>query len=323
MIYIGIVGAGGMGTVHHSNYVHIEGCKVAAIVGNSEQDRQRAAMWGLPLYDDIASMAAHEQIDVVDICTPTFLHKKHVMESLALGKHTITEKPIALCKKDAEEMYALAKAKGVQLLVAQVLQFTKEVEVLRGLVQSGEYGKPLDAYFERLSAAPRWAQGGWLFDKEKSGLVPFDLHIHDLDIIVSLFGKPSKVAYTSCGGADKTYPEHYRFLYTYNELHIAAEAGWLNADIPFTARWRVYFENAMVVNDGTAVTAYQFGKAPRVFDTEDKIKIPTGINVPPTGWYLSELSHFMQCVKHNKPSPYVSEQQVLTVLEILEHVNNS
>ncbi|MEM1484498.1 Gfo/Idh/MocA family oxidoreductase [Oscillospiraceae bacterium PP1C4] len=318
MVQIGIVGAGGMGTVHYSNYAHIEDCKVAAIVGKSEQDKKNAALWGIPLYEDIKSMVNHEQIDVVDVCTPTFLHKQHVMESLAHGKHTITEKPIALCKKDAQEMFALAKEKGVQLLVAQVLQFTKEVAVLRELVQSGEYGKPLDAYFERLSAAPKWAQGGWLFEKEKSGLVPFDLHIHDLDIIVSLFGKPDEIAFTSCGGADKAYKEHYRFLYTYHGLNVAAEAGWLNADIPFTARWRVYFENAMVVNDGTTVTAYQFGKAPRIFDTKDEIKIPTGINVPPTGWYLSELSHFMQCIKQNKPSTFVSDLQILTVLDILE-----
>ena len=34
-------------------------------------------------------------------------------------------------------------------------------------------------------------KGGWLFDQEKSGLVPFDLHIHDLDVICGLFGVPS------------------------------------------------------------------------------------------------------------------------------------
>lgn len=51
-------------------------------------------------------------------------------------------------------------------------------------------GKPLDACFERLSACPGWAKDGWLFDVNKSGLLPYDLHIHDLDVIVSVFGKP-------------------------------------------------------------------------------------------------------------------------------------
>ena len=217
-------------------------------------------------------------------------------------------------------MFDLAEKNGKLLFVAQVLQFTKEVELLHSLIQSGEYGKVLDASFERLSACPRWIQNGWLFDKEKSGLLPFDLHIHDLDVIVSLFGKPESFSYSSAGGENKSYKEHYRFIYSYKDLSVAAEAAWFNADFPFTARWRVYFENAVVVNEGTRVVAYQFDQPLRVFDTEEKIKIPTGINVPPTGMYLNELSHFIDCIKRGVPSEKVSREQILTVIEILEEI---
>jgi UDP-N-acetylglucosamine 3-dehydrogenase len=323
MIRIGIVGTGGMGTVHYNNYAAIEGCKVTALVGITKQSRDCAAQWGLPLYEDIPSMAQTAQVDVLDVCSPTFLHRLHVLEGLSAGMHVITEKPIALHKKDALEMFDLADKKGKLLFVAQALQFTKEVDVLHTLVNSGEYGKPLDAAFERLSALPRWIQNGWLFDKEKSGLLPFDLHIHDLDVIVSLFGKPERLSFTSCGNVDKTYKEHYRFLYTFKGLNVAAEAAWFNADFPFTARWRVYFENAVVVNDGSRVVAYQFDKPPRVFDTEDEIKIPTGINLPPTGMFYRELLHFMDCINQGIPSEKVSRDQVLTVVELLEEMTNT
>lgn len=318
MLKIGIVGAGGMGTVHHSNYAHLEDCRVVAVVGASPKDRENAAAWGLPLYDTITEMVERENPDVVDICTPTFLHKQHAREALSLGKNTILEKPCALCRADAQALFDLAAERGVNLYVAQVVQFTPEIKVLRELMEDGTYGKPLDAVFERLSACPQWAQGGWLFDKEKSGLVPFDLHIHDLDVIVSLFGKPESVSHTSCGGADKGYREQYRFTYGYENCNVVGEAAWFNADIPFTARWRVYFERGMVVNDGQTVTAYQFGEEPKVFDTQEKVKIPTGINVPPTGWYLTELGHFLDCIRKGVPSPVVPREQVLDVLEILE-----
>ena len=88
-----------------------------------------------------------------------------VMESLRCGKDTIVEKPIALNSTDAREMLDPAHSNGCQLYVAQVLQVTKEVEILRRIVKDGTYGKPLDAVFERLSACPQWVQGGWLFDK--------------------------------------------------------------------------------------------------------------------------------------------------------------
>ncbi len=322
MVNIALVGTGGMGTVHYNNYAHIDGCKVVALVGITEQSLECSNKWGVPLYDDIQTMAQAEQVDVVDICSPTYLHKQHVLESLELGKHAITEKPVALNKKDAQEMYALAERQGKFLFVAQVLQFTKEVEVLHNLVESGEYGKPLDAFFERLSACPRWIQNGWLFDRQKSGLLPFDLHIHDLDVIVSLFGKPESFSYTSCGNDSKPYKEHYRFLYRYKGMNAAAEAAWFNADIPFTARWRVYFENAVVINDSFSVTAYQFDKPPRVFDTTDELKIPTGINLPPTGMFYRELSHFMECIRTGAASRRVSREQVLTVIELLEQMTS-
>ncbi len=320
MIRIAIVGTGGMGTVHYNNYARIDGCQVAALVGITPQSKECSEQWGVPLYADIASMARAEGVDVVDVCSPTFLHKEHVLQALSLGMHAITEKPVALHKADAVEMFDLAGRQGKLLFVAQVLQFTKEIEVLRGLVQGGEYGRPLDAFFERLSACPRWVQNGWLFDREKSGLLPFDLHIHDLDVIVSLFGKPRRFSFTSCGGAGKSYREHYRFLYEYAEMNAAAEAAWFNADFPFTARWRVYFENAVVVNEGGRVTAYQNDLPPLVFDTEDELKIPTGINLPPTGMFYRELSHFMDCIRRGVPSERVSREQILTVVELLEEM---
>lgn len=318
MVRIGIVGAGGMGTVHYNNYAHIKDGSVIAMVGKSPEDKERAAGWGVKMYGSITEMVNREPVDLVDICTPTFLHKQQVMESLSLGRHTIVEKPAAMHQKDVEEMFALAEQKGVQLYVAQVLQFTNETAVLRNLVQSREYGQALDGYFERLSACPHWTQNSWMFDAEKSGLIPFDLHVHDLDLIVSLFGVPEESSFTCCAGSSSNFTEQYRFQYRFGPLNVCAEAAWFHANFPFTARWRVYFENAVVVNNGTQVTAYPYNAAPRLFDTEEKIKIPTGINVPPTGWYLTELTHFVRCAEQNMPSPLVKPEQVAAVIGILE-----
>lgn len=318
---IGIVGAGGMGNVHYANYREIPDCRVTAVCDAAPRAKDVAAQWGVPLYTTITEMVKSEDIDLVDICTPTFLHHDMVMEALSLGKNVICEKPIALSLSDAREMLDTAKKQGCRLYIAQVLQFTKEVQFLRQTVESGEYGKPLDAYFERLSACPRWAMDGWLFDVNKSGLLPYDLHIHDLDIIVSLFGRPNGYTFTSCQGADKNYPEQFRISYDYGSLHVGAEAAWFNADIPWTARWRVYFENGMLINDGGTLTAYQFGSEPKVFDTSDEVTVSTGINVPPCGWYYNELTHFLDCARKNEPSPYVTEEQLLTVMELLEEIS--
>lgn len=320
MLKIGVVGTGGMGTVHLSNYAHISDCKVVALCDSSPAAAEQAEKLGLPLYSDLKEMLREQELDVVDVCTPTFLHKEHVTTALEAGKHVFCEKPLALTLADATAMIDLAEQKGLGLFVGQVLQYSMEVAVLRNLVQSGEYGKVLDASFLRLSACPRWVKNGWLFDKARSGHLPFDLHIHDLDLMVSLLGPPDDFEFTSCGRAGQSFREHYRFLYTYPDKSVMAEAAWYNADIPFTATWRVYFENAVVENNGQSVVAYQFDHPPRVFDTEEPLKIPTGINVPPTGMFYRELTDFIGLLGAGvRGCP--RRKEILTVIKILEEIN--
>jgi len=314
-----LVGLGGMGVCHYRNYQQIEDANVVAVVGKTQSDKETAAQWNLPIYESIAQACAHEAVDVVDICTPTYLHKQLVLEAIEQNKHVITEKPIALKYADAKAMFDAAQEKGVQLYVAQVLQFTREVETLREVVRDQRYGKPLDGCFERLTACPKWSQGGWLLDKEKSGLLPFDLHIHDLDVIVSMFGKPDDVIFTECAGEGKAYSEQYRFLYVWHSgLNVCAEAAWFNAAIPFTARWRVYFERGMLVCDHNGVTGYAADGEVTHFDMTEPVKVDCGINLGVTGWFYRELSHLLECAKKGEPSPLVPQQQILDVMEILD-----
>lgn len=319
LVKIGIVGLGGMGTVHFHNYKHIDGYKVVAAVVNSEAGRKKAEEFGLKVYETIKDMLANEAIDCVDVCTPTYLHKEHVKEALKGGKHVIVEKPIALNKQDAVEMFALAEEKKCLLFVGQVLQFTKETELLREILAEGKFGNPLDGYFWRLSEEPKWAVDGWLFDREKSGLIPFDLHIHDLDLIISLFGKPKSFSYTSCGRDGKNHNDAYRFQYQFDGLNVTAEAAWYNAKIPFRAGWRIYFENGLVESNGEKIVLYPAEGEVETLEIKEDILIPTGINLPPTGMFYRELSHFLECIRKGVPSDLVPKERVLTVIEILEN----
>ncbi|MBE5800431.1 MAG: Gfo/Idh/MocA family oxidoreductase [Clostridiales bacterium] len=316
-----LVGLGGMGTCHYMNYLEIEGANVAACVGRTDSDQASAAKWNLPIYESIAEACTTHEIDVIDVCAPTYLHKALVLEAAKQKKHIICEKPVALNLRDAKEMYAAAEENGVQLYIAQVLQFTREVETLREVIADKRYGKPLDGCFERLTACPKWSQGGWLLDKEKSGLLPFDLHIHDLDVIVSMFGKPDDVIFTECAGEGKAYAEQYRFQYIYhNGLNVSAEAAWFNAAIPFTARWRVYFERGMLICDHNGVTGYAADGTVTEFDITDPVIVDCGINLGASGWFYRELSHLLDCAGRGVPSPLVPRQRVLDVVEILEKI---
>jgi predicted dehydrogenase len=231
----------------------------------------------------------------------------------------ICEKPLALSSAHVKEMYALAEEKGTPLFVGHVLQFYPATKALHAMVEDRRFGKALDAVFLRLSACPKWAAGGWLLDKAKSGLLPFDLHIHDLDLIISLFGKPESQEVFSGGREGLGYREYYRFLYHYKDLNVCAEAAWYNAEIPFTASWRVYFEKAVVIYDGAKLTAYKDEGPPEEFDIEEKIKIPTGINIPPTGVFYEELGFFLDRIRAGDKTQY-RRDEIIALIGILENI---
>lgn len=316
---IAIVGIGGMGTVHYNNYARIEGAEVRAVVGPSQSDRKKAEEWGVKLYINLEELLQKEEINLVDICTPTFLHVENALKALEEGKNVIIEKPLALHKENAEKVFSLADKKNALVFVGQVLHFTKEVEILKKLVRSGKYGRVLDAYFTRLTAAPDWSEEGWLFDKEKSGLLPFDLHIHDLDLIVNLFGRPNFYNFTAAGRKNSQFKEHYRFNYDFGNFKVGAEAAWYRANYPFTSRWRVYFEEGLLVNENGLKFYPEKGETV-VFKTEQKPKIETGINLPPTAMFYHELSHFVDCAERGKDTEKMSRKELITTVEILENI---
>ena len=316
-----LAGPGGMGGVHVRNYGQIDGADVTALVGKTDRDRAFAAEWGLPLYDSISEAVRHASFDIADLCVPTYLHAQLAKEAFANGLHVITEKPCALSLADARSMFDAADAAGRQLYVAQVVRFTRESEILREVVRDERYGRPVDGFFERLSARPSWSQDSWLMDESKSGGLPFDLHIHDLDLIVSVFGAPRETR-VSVHGENAGVRDHFRVEYAFDGgLTVCGEAAWFNACVPFTADWRVYFERGMLIYDGASLTGYGADGSVTVFDTADPQKIECGVNLPPNGWFFRELSHFLDCAARNVPSPLVRRDEVLSVLSILESLS--
>jgi predicted dehydrogenase len=59
---------------------------------------------------DWREVIAREDVDIVDICTPGFLHAEIAIAALEAGKHVLCEKPLANDPAEAEQMVAAARA---------------------------------------------------------------------------------------------------------------------------------------------------------------------------------------------------------------------
>ncbi|SMB84406.1 Predicted dehydrogenase [Pasteurella testudinis DSM 23072] len=85
-------------------------------------------------------------VDVVDICTPNFLHKEIALAAIKQGKHVYSEKPLALTALEAKEMYDAATQAGVKTLVGFNYMKNPTSQLAREIIRNGEIGEVIHFY---------------------------------------------------------------------------------------------------------------------------------------------------------------------------------
>ncbi len=292
MVRIGIAGIGFMGVTHFKAYQSVKDAKVAAIF--TRDAKKLAGDWknvrgnfggaggeqdltGITKYDDLDTLLADPEIDLIDLCLPSHLHRDVALRALAAGKHVLVEKPIALSLADADAMITAAEAAGKLLMVAQVLRFWPEFAAIKELVESGEHGELRGAHFKRVIARPDWGgEKSWFADPSKTGGPIVDLHIHDTDFVQYLFGKPAAVSSTGTLSAQGEI-EYLVTQYVYpgsNRVVTAQGGAVAQKGLEFEHGFDVYFQRAMLKHNSSTTPKLELytddgGKseiAPRITD---------------------------------------------------------
>lgn len=262
MLKVGLIGFGFMGRMHFDNYVRLaaEGAPVQLVAicdllieelkegkasGNMATEQEVYDLTPYRLYDNITAMLENEELDVVDITLPTYLHADLTCMLLERGLHVLCEKPVAGTSEDGWRMANAAETTGKTLMIGQCLRFWPAYEYLKAAVSDGRYGAVTGGYFFRGSAAPK----GWFLDGSKSGGCLLDMHIHDADMIHWLFGKPEKVSTLARnvipGSGYDVVSTHY--VYPDGKV-LNAQADWtLEGDYGFSMTFRVNFEGGNIV----------------------------------------------------------------------------
>ncbi len=314
MLKVAVVGVGGISGAHIPAWEEMKDAELVALCDIRPERMEKYE--GKRCYTDIDELLENEELDILDICLPTYLHADVACKAMDLGINVITEKPISLKDEDVERVYACAEKNNVKFMVAQVLRFWPEYELLKEIYDTKKYGKLLSGTMTRLGCYPRWSWDGWMMDEKRSGLVPFDLHIHDLDFMVYAFGEP-KVAHQF---RSKLPDQDFISLtYDFGDFFINTEASWYATSYPFTAEFRFQFEDAVVANENGKMIIYL--RDDEKIDLSQDAEGDTGaINLPKSDAYANEINYFADCVKNNKPVDKVKPSELSCVLNILNNL---
>jgi predicted dehydrogenase len=192
-IRLGVLGCGGFGLFALQHFTQIPGVRLVGMAGTHRQAAYAAAQrFGVPDIEDVSKLLGRDDIDLVYIATPPFLHHPQALEALQAGKHVICEKPLALTTAQAEEMIALAR-KNDRLVVANLMQrYNPLVAQVGRLIESRVLGDVLHGYFENYASDENLPAEHWFWDRAKSGGIFVEHGVHFFDLFSSWLG-PGKV----------------------------------------------------------------------------------------------------------------------------------
>lgn len=298
MFKVGLIGCGYMGTMHKNCYAALgDKVEIAAVADvRREKAEELAAGTNAVIYDSAEALINNADVDYVDICLPTYLHAQYAIAAMKKGMHVFVEKPLCMNEEECAAILKTQEETGKLAQVGQVIRFWDEYVWLKNVKESGVYGKIISANFKRLSPIPGWAWENWLHDKEKSGGMALDLHVHDIDYIRYLMGEPKEVKASGINDANGL-TEYMMTTYVYDDAVATAEGSWsFPGDFRFTMAYCVRFEKATVCHDsGTGefiIYPVTGGTEKPVIEKSFEGSVSGG-NVSSLGGYFNELSYFL------------------------------
>lgn len=334
MISTGLLAYGTSGKVFHAPFLHQHaGFNFCAVVERNRKQAQQDYPH-LTSYNAVEALWADEQIELVIVNTPNYLHYEHIKAALEHGKHVLADKPLVATVRQAEELFRLADRQNRKLLFYQNRRWDSDFMAVKQVVQSSCLGKLNELHIR--------------FDRYKNTLSPkrfreepvaasglsYDLGPHLLDQAISLFGKPQRYHKVSGKNRPDTQVDDYFFIQlSYpNDLNVTVASSLLVAD-PQPAfilhgtqgsfiKPRADVQEAQLLQGmlpdepgyGVEPLGKQ-GKLTLISSTGEKTEeyLPAQ-----PGNYMALFEAVYQTLVHQHPYP-VTREDILTQLEILEH----
>jgi predicted dehydrogenase len=135
-------------------------------------------------------LQAEENLQIIVVCTPNYLHAEQTIAALNAGFHVLCEKPMALTVADCNAMINASKKNGKILHIVKQNRFNPPVLYLKKLLKNNSLGKifslSLQAYWNRPT---EYYLNTWRGNEIMDGGILFTQFSHFLDILIFLFGE--------------------------------------------------------------------------------------------------------------------------------------
>ncbi len=325
---VGVIGCGRISVRHFLPIKAIEDLELVACC-DIKKDRadEAAKTYGIKAYYDYEEMLKQENLDAVHLCLPHYIHSKVAICAFEHGVNVLTEKPMDVDLKSAENAVKVAKDKNLLFGVIFQCRYNNPAQLVKKAVTSGKLGKIISARSvltwnrsDDYYSSSDW-KGTW--DKEGGGVV-IDQAIHSIDLVNWLVD--SEIESVNCSMANRghkivkvedtaegliTYKNGTRYgFYCMNnyacdepiEIRLFCE----NGKVTFG-----YHDALISYNDGTQEEAHEDAKIKK----EDGGKDYWG------SWHIRQIRQYYNAVLGKEPLELTGEEALKTHKLIMEIYN--
>ncbi len=189
---VGIIGTGFIGPAHVEGLRRL-GIEVSGVLDISpDMARSKADSMHIErVYTSLDELCSDQDLDVIHITSPNYLHYEHSKAALLAGKHVVCEKPLAMDSNQSAELLALAEQKGLVHAVNFNLRFYPLVNQARAMLRAGDLG---DVHIIQGSYLQDWlllpTDWNWRLEPELGGAMRAvaDIGSHWLDLMGFISG---------------------------------------------------------------------------------------------------------------------------------------
>ena len=203
---VGMIGYGFMGKMHSYSYASLPfiynppPAKVRLVGVSASTSTSRELAMDQAGYEfgtaDYRELLERDDIHIIDVCTPNYLHCEQVTAALKAGKHVYCDKPLAMNADEARGIVELARKVGTTCQVTFHNRFCPAMQRAKQLVDSGFLGDVMSFRAVYLHAGYTNPDRpiSWRLQFEKSGGgALMDLGSHVIDLVRFLIGDFSRV----------------------------------------------------------------------------------------------------------------------------------
>ena len=326
-VKVGIIGSQFQAHCHAEAFRQIpDVAQVVAVASPTPGNAEKLAKnYGIErIFTDYRRMLAEDDIEMVTITAPNYLHAQMTIDIAKAGKHVLCEKPLCMTLEEADLMIETCKRKGVLLMYAEELFFTPKYVRAKEMAEQGAFGK---VYMVKQCEKHFGPHSPWFWDiKQSGGGVFMDMGCHGTAFCYWFLNRPEvKDVYCQMGTyvhGDKTKGEDNSVcVIEFSDGAVGvvenswARRGGMDDRIEVYGEGGVTYANLHMGNALPTYSEYGYGYAVEKAPTTKGWSYPVFEELWNYG-FPQEMRHFARCVR-GAEEPQATGEDGRVVQEVL------